>query len=65
MSSLVGALLLARGMDDQTQSQRILHSMRRMLRREFAGSGESKFSPQENRSAPGLDFPSHDLRGSL
>ena len=36
LSSLVGALLFARAVDDSEQSQRILHSMRRTLRAEFA-----------------------------
>jgi len=35
MSSLVGALLFARAIDDPTQSEAILHSMRRCLRCEF------------------------------
>jgi hypothetical protein len=43
MSSLVGALLFARAIDDPVQSEAILHSMRRCLRAEFgeapAGSG--------------------------
>ncbi|MEO6002124.1 MAG: TetR/AcrR family transcriptional regulator [Opitutus sp.] len=36
MSSLVGALLFARAIDDPTESQRILHSMRRTLRSSYA-----------------------------
>jgi hypothetical protein len=36
MSSLVGALLFARAIDDAAQSEAILHSMRRCLRVEFS-----------------------------
>jgi TetR/AcrR family transcriptional repressor of nem operon len=36
LSSLVGALLFARAVDDPLESQRILHSMRRMLKKQFA-----------------------------
>ena len=36
LSSLVGALLFARAVDDPLESQNILHSMRRMLRKQFA-----------------------------
>jgi TetR/AcrR family transcriptional repressor of nem operon len=35
MSSLVGALLFARAIDDPAQSDAILHSTRRLLRAEF------------------------------
>jgi TetR/AcrR family transcriptional repressor of nem operon len=37
MSSLVGALLFARAIDDAGQSDAILHAMRRCLRAEFGG----------------------------
>jgi TetR/AcrR family transcriptional repressor of nem operon len=42
MSSLVGALLFARAIDDPAQSDAMLHSMRRCLRTEFAESAEKK-----------------------
>ena len=42
LSSLVGALLFARAVDDPLQSQRILHSMRRTLRIEFSCSEEQR-----------------------
>lgn len=41
MSSLVGALLFARAIDDPVQSDAMLHSMRRCLRVEFTGTAES------------------------
>lgn len=41
MSSLVGALLFARAIDDPVQSEAVLHAMRRHLRAEFCGSGVS------------------------
>ncbi len=37
MSSLVGALLFARAIDDPAQSDAMLHAMRRHLRRQFCG----------------------------
>jgi hypothetical protein len=36
MSSLVGALLFARAIDDPVRSDALLHAMRRLLRREFS-----------------------------
>ena len=39
MSSLVGALLFARAIDDAAHSDAILHSMRRCLRAEFGAEG--------------------------
>jgi hypothetical protein len=41
MSSLVGALLFARAVDDPEESKRILHSMRRMLRNQFVDADPS------------------------
>ncbi len=63
MSSLVGALLFARAIDDPLQSQRILHSMRRTLRAEFA----DRTSPRRDRavvisaSDAAQNCSSHDL----
>jgi TetR/AcrR family transcriptional repressor of nem operon len=61
MSSLVGALLFARAIDDPQQSQRILHSMRRMLRAQFANTlaTGSLQSPKEQSCR--VDSSSHDL----
>jgi TetR/AcrR family transcriptional repressor of nem operon len=57
MSSLVGALLFARAIDDPQQSQRILHSMRRTLRAEFAG----QTAAQQDQPASARISSSHDL----
>ncbi|MBI4625552.1 MAG: TetR family transcriptional regulator [Verrucomicrobia bacterium] len=51
MSSLVGALLFARAIDDPEQSAAILHSMRRQLRAEFR---------REKERAPHVE-PAHDF----
>lgn len=57
MSSLVGALLFARAIDDPAESDAVLHTMRRRLRREFCGETRgSKSSPRLGRHVP-----SHDL----
>lgn len=40
MSSLVGALLFARAVDDPAQSDAMLHAMRRQLRAQFCGESE-------------------------
>jgi TetR/AcrR family transcriptional repressor of nem operon len=45
MSSLVGALLFARAIDDPARSDAILHSMRRHLRAEFSGESRALRSP--------------------
>jgi TetR/AcrR family transcriptional repressor of nem operon len=65
MSSLVGALLFARAIDDPQQSQRILHSMRRMLRAQFADPASDR--PKKSvETIPALqNNPSHDLLRSL
>lgn len=52
MSSLVGALLFARAIDDPEQSEALLHSMRRQLRAEF-GRAEQR--------AASTSMPSHDF----
>jgi TetR/AcrR family transcriptional repressor of nem operon len=41
MSSLVGALLFARAIDDPAQSDAILRAMRRQLRAQFGGEHEA------------------------
>lgn len=55
MSSLVGALLFARAIDDSARSDAILHAMRRLLRREFS---ETVAAPA--KSTPG-SRPTHDF----
>lgn len=49
MSSLVGALLFARAIDDPRQSEAILHSMRRHLRAEF-GAEHAPVRPAPERA---------------
>lgn len=49
MSSLVGALLFARAIDDPRQSEAILHSMRRHLRAEF-GAEQAPGRPVKERA---------------
>ncbi|MEO5960786.1 MAG: hypothetical protein ABIY47_18165, partial [Opitutaceae bacterium] len=51
MSSLVGALLFARAIDDPARSDAILHAMRRHLRAEFCG-----VQTNPRRMAEGTDF---------
>lgn len=56
MSSLVGALLFARAIDDPAHSESILHSMRRLLRAEYcAQTGRS------GRSRRAGFVPAHDF----
>jgi TetR/AcrR family transcriptional repressor of nem operon len=60
MSSLVGALLFARAMEDPKQSEAVLHTMRRRLRREFcedAAAGSSRKSPHRS----GTFIPAHNF----
>jgi TetR/AcrR family transcriptional repressor of nem operon len=63
LSSLVGALLFARAVDDPIQSQRILHSMRRTLRAEFASDGPTAAHNVEELSRTRAHHPAagHDL----
>jgi TetR/AcrR family transcriptional repressor of nem operon len=42
MSSLVGALIFARAIEDPAQSNAILHAMRRQLRAQFCGEHEAR-----------------------
>jgi TetR/AcrR family transcriptional repressor of nem operon len=56
MSSLVGALLFARAIDDPVHSETILHSMRRLLRAEFCSVPGAK-----RTSRPAGYVPSHDF----
>lgn len=59
MSSLVGALLFARAIDDPTQSDAMLSAMRRQLRAQFCGArsagGSQPTVPSVGRG-PGPDF---------
>jgi TetR/AcrR family transcriptional repressor of nem operon len=59
MSSLVGALLFARAIEDPAQSEAILHSMRRHLRAEF-GDGPVQSRESVRRKSP-PPRPSQDL----
>jgi TetR/AcrR family transcriptional repressor of nem operon len=63
MSSLVGALLFARAIDNPLQSQRILHSMRRTLRAEFADRTVSRDERPASAPTPtaSQNSSSHDL----
>jgi TetR/AcrR family transcriptional repressor of nem operon len=53
MSSLVGALLFARAIDDPARSDAMLHAMRRRLRAEF---GRATTRPPAARVEPAHDF---------
>jgi TetR/AcrR family transcriptional repressor of nem operon len=55
MSSLVGALLFARAIDDPARSDAILHAMRRLLRREFSAAPAA---PAKSAARP---RPTHDF----
>lgn len=46
LSSLVGALLFARAIDDPARSEEVLHSMRRHLRAEFCVESKAAASPE-------------------
>ncbi len=59
MSSLVGALLFARAIDNPAESSAILHAMRRQLRREF-GRGEANATPPRAVSRP-VALPTNDF----
>jgi TetR/AcrR family transcriptional repressor of nem operon len=61
MSSLVGALLFARAIDDPQQSRRILHSMRRMLRTQFADAASADESALVEARSNRRNCSSHDL----
>ena len=56
MSSLVGALLFARAIDDPAQSDAILHSMRRCLRVEFGGAAAVATRVRTNGRVAAHDF---------
>lgn len=62
MSSLVGALLFARAMDDPAQSRAVLHATRRHLRAEFA---DAKKSATSGTPVARPFSPSHDLLHSF
>lgn len=59
MSSLVGALLFARALEDPAQSERVLHSMRRRLKAEFCREPMPDKSP--TIASAEQVCPSHDL----
>jgi TetR/AcrR family transcriptional repressor of nem operon len=63
MSSLAGALLFARAVDEPEQSRRILHSMRRMLRHQFADANGPVVGKIGFAESPGTrgNSSSHDL----
>ncbi len=56
MSSLVGALLFARAIDDPVRSDAILHSMRRHLRVEFCGDSDQPAPSVRPTPVPHHDF---------
>ena len=61
MSALVGALLLARAIDDPAQSDAMLRSMRHQLREQFCGGPEAAIRfraqpPPETRRGAAHDF---------
>jgi TetR/AcrR family transcriptional regulator, transcriptional repressor for nem operon len=59
MSSLVGALLFARAIEDPVQSEAILLSTRRLLRAEFC---TENLAPVSGETRPARDyFPAHDF----
>lgn len=60
MSSLVGALLFARAVDDPRHSDAILHSMRRHLRAQFCANAE----PAATANEPANDFLRIDQGGN-
>jgi TetR/AcrR family transcriptional repressor of nem operon len=62
MSSLVGALLFARAIDDPEHSQAVLHSMRRLLRAEFCGPSAA---PKPSHANVRGYVPSHDFLNAL
>jgi TetR/AcrR family transcriptional repressor of nem operon len=59
MSSLVGALLFARAIDDPIQSEAILHSTRRLLRAEFCN--ENRESGPRGARVDRRHVPAHDF----
>jgi TetR/AcrR family transcriptional regulator, transcriptional repressor for nem operon len=68
MSSLVGALLFARAIDDPAQSEAMLHAMRRQLREQFCseptnGFGSSRVSSHSPTPVPSAAArqPVHDF----
>jgi TetR/AcrR family transcriptional repressor of nem operon len=56
MSSLVGALLFARAIDDPVQSEAILHSMRRCLREGFGEAPARRVATETKTADAGNDF---------
>ncbi len=63
MSSLVGALLFARAIDDPARSDAILHSMRRHLRAEFSDKARTpqRPAPEPATSAAVPAAPANDF----
>jgi len=61
MSSLVGALLFARAINDPVESDAVLHTMRRRLRAEFCGRTTAQSAKQGSSPVAVKHRPSHDL----
>jgi TetR/AcrR family transcriptional repressor of nem operon len=64
MSSLVGALLFARAVDDPVQSDAILHSIRRQLREQFCRDDAARFvrNPANDATVPAPCAPRDGVR---
>lgn len=60
MSSLVGALLFARAIDDPRESEAVLHTMRRRLRREFSEDLATRAERPQARTTERF-LPSHNF----
>jgi len=56
LGSLVGALLLARAIDDPAQSDAMLHAMRRQLRAQFAREADTAAPAEARPAVRGPDF---------
>jgi TetR/AcrR family transcriptional regulator, transcriptional repressor for nem operon len=67
MSSLVGALLFARAIDDPAESDAILHAMRRQLRAQFCAepNAETAVGQCARVTAPLTAIPAHDFMRAL
>jgi TetR/AcrR family transcriptional regulator, transcriptional repressor for nem operon len=61
MSSLVGALLFARAIDDPAQSDAMLHAMRRQLRAQFCGDAANENAPPMVSAAAPAPASAHDF----
>lgn len=61
MSSLVGALLFARAIDDPAQSEAMLHAMRRQLRAQFCAELPNASASSRVHRAPRRTMPTNDF----